>query len=151
MPFYRGGELQEEKVMCTHCPVPCSACRGGNSGYCASTPCACPCHAGAPPPRPGADSELPPSEEELRGILRRAGVPAEYLEQVLALLLMEEGPDRVDRLYNVHVVDLLCRAAAALLRDSVREGRRWTERVKLVERRTEFAMSALRGDRDEQL
>ena len=33
------------EVPCTHCPVPCAACRaGGNGAYCADTACSCPCH-----------------------------------------------------------------------------------------------------------
>lgn len=34
---------------CTHCPLPCPECRGGPSGYCAKTPCACACHRKAAP------------------------------------------------------------------------------------------------------
>ena len=37
--------LGEREAMCTHCPLPCGACRkGGTGAYCTATPCACPCH-----------------------------------------------------------------------------------------------------------
>lgn len=38
---------QERSVMCTHCPVPCTACAIGSRGegaYCQVTPCNCICH-----------------------------------------------------------------------------------------------------------
>jgi hypothetical protein len=38
-------ELREREAPCTRCPVPCQACRDG--AYCATTPCACACHARA--------------------------------------------------------------------------------------------------------
>ncbi len=44
------------QVMCTCCPRPCQSCRlNGTGPYCATTPCACSCHApaakpAAPPP-----------------------------------------------------------------------------------------------------
>ena len=37
-------ELDERVVPCTHCPLPCTLCRGGLSAYCKSTPCSCSCH-----------------------------------------------------------------------------------------------------------
>lgn len=39
-------QLEDQKVMCTHCPTPCDDCRaGGNGAYCTTTPCSCHCHA----------------------------------------------------------------------------------------------------------
>lgn len=36
---------ETKTVMCTHCPVPCDACRlSGKGPYCGKTPCACDCH-----------------------------------------------------------------------------------------------------------
>lgn len=42
--------LGEGTALCTRCPTPCEACRSRGPGraggpYCATTPCACPCHA----------------------------------------------------------------------------------------------------------
>lgn len=40
-------ENGEHVVMCTRCPTPCLDCRGRDGAYCATTPCACACHATA--------------------------------------------------------------------------------------------------------
>lgn len=45
-------DVDDRTVLCTRCPLPCEGCRdraGGNPGaYCASAPCACPCHGDRP-------------------------------------------------------------------------------------------------------
>lgn len=48
--------LGDRDVMCTRCPVPCSRCRSKPQGaYCATTPCACSCHAAAAREQPARE------------------------------------------------------------------------------------------------
>lgn len=49
------------RVLCTHCPVPCQACQGGNGPYCETTPCSCSCHTPAK-----ARAELRPSLAQIK-------------------------------------------------------------------------------------
>lgn len=39
--------LGDRDVPCTHCPLPCLACKQPGGAYCAATPCGCACHAPA--------------------------------------------------------------------------------------------------------
>lgn len=51
------------QVMCTCCPRPCQSCRlNGTGPYCATTPCACSCHA------PAAKPAAPPPVDNKRGV-----------------------------------------------------------------------------------
>jgi hypothetical protein len=37
--------LGDRDMPCTHCPLPCRACKRASSAYCETTPCRCTCHA----------------------------------------------------------------------------------------------------------
>lgn len=45
-------EMETQRVMCTHCPVPCRKCGWHKFGgaFCMDTPCGCDCHKGASKP-----------------------------------------------------------------------------------------------------
>lgn len=98
----------------------------GFGAYCATTPCACACHTKEAP----ADTTWGPisvRDVGAFGIARRAGVD---LAQI-------EGADPATLLNVIR----------ALLEDGVREDKRWTARVKLLEGRIDNAVDMLRGVR----
>lgn len=73
--------------------------------------------------------------KDVQRVLRRAGLRSH--ERALVETSFADSASRD-----------IWRVARALLLDSVREDRRWARRVARLERRCEFAVSALRGDDD---
>jgi hypothetical protein len=121
-PYGDSGPFGDGTRMCTDCPTPCDRCRAGGRGpYCASTPCACTCHVGS-----------------WRYASRRPEVTAPEIAAVLARAGLTPADD-------VNLSDPVVRA---LVRDAVREDRRWSARVKLLETRIDFAVDVMRGRKD---
>lgn len=92
-----------------------------------------------------ADSKLPPipevdldahrgDAETIARVFKRAGVP---LDCIAVLTGVEKSADPIARELRA--------VARLLVVDAIKEDRRWTERVKLLETRIDFAVDALRG------
>lgn len=92
------------------------------------------------------------TDAELIRILSRAGVPGDDLRQdFIRLFRCGESWSREDDHQYSMIAPRNQVLVFYLLRDAVREDRRWTRRVKLVEARAQFAISGLRGDHDDDL
>lgn len=149
------GPFGDGTRMCRSCPTPCERCRQHLGAYCRETPCSCPCHSHSFAYKDRlASVRVDPERVEMERILRRAGVPAERILLALELVFEEASLGQAEHPGGAVLENsarLLRLVASHLLRDAVSEGQRWTERIKLVERRTEFAMEALRGGHDDRL
>lgn len=136
-----GDVLRDREVPCTYCPTPCERCRQHLGAFCATTPCPCVCHADSYEYRGRGATTLPAipavelgSRAEVGRILKRAGVPVDCM---VALLGEEKSTDPIARELRA--------VARLLVADAIAEDARWTERVKLLEGRIDFACDALRG------
>jgi hypothetical protein len=143
-------EIRGREVACTSCPLPCEACRFGGGAFCKQTPCACACHSDSFAYRGRGPSYLPamPSVDldsstvaELAAVLKRAGLPPDCI-----VALRRGAPSSPPKSAGERELLLeMSSIARALAMDAIREERRWTERVKLLEGRIDFAVEVLRG------
>jgi hypothetical protein len=156
-----GDGARDREVPCTACPIPCDACRGSFSAFCAVTPCSCECHtrdrvfgpyverrargegleALAKNIGPTPDVTKTDREAFIR-VMKRAGAS----EPTISFVEHVAYKVPIENIAGMGQTSMTLRAVVRmLLADSVAEDRRWTERVKRLESRIGFAVDALHG------